>query len=446
MKAAQASLRRDLALTNANAAIWAVGNGLVSSTLVIYLALELGAPGSAIGLILAAPRFAGVLRIAAPLLLAKTRRRKRLCIALLAASCGVLLVMPWLASPERWPAANAGSGAGPSPGVWVLVIGWCLYHLLEYCGVVLLWAWLADVMPSRFRGRLVGQREGWLVGGRIAGALASFALVGLCWRLAPDVARWQPLAVSAAVGAVVMLLSVVPLMAMAPRQRSAVASTPQVWRALGASFASPGYRRLLAYSVGLGIANGVSATAVAQYPWRVLGVSYEAMLALRCGMRGGQALLAPAAGRWLDRLPPRGVMAVAQLVVATGPLFFLAASPEAWWWIALAHAAWVAYAVINVGLDHLKIELAPPGEASPPLAGYYAVSDLAAGVMAVLGGLVYDRLAAGGDGVLQVYAWLFVAGWAARTAVAFLAWRLHGGRPGEEKSERTPSAFMRTNA
>ncbi|MEN1680208.1 MAG: hypothetical protein AAGJ46_11490 [Planctomycetota bacterium] len=428
MSRATASLRLDLALANANAAVWAVGNGLVSSTLVIYLALELGAPGSAIGLILAAPRFAGVLRITAPLLLARTQQRKRLCVSLLAVSCLILVAMPLSASPTLWPRPSAD---GISNGIWMLVGCWCLYHFFEYCGVVLLWAWLADVMPSRLRGRLTGRRESWLVGGRIAGALVSFWVIGYCRGIEPAMPRWQPFAVAAMAGAVVMLLSVAPLIAMTPRQSSPVRSPPQVWRALWQSLASPTYRRLLAYSVGLGIANGVSATAVAQYPWRVLGVSYEAMLTLRCGMRGGQLLLAPAAGRWFDRSPPRVLMTLAQLVVATGPLFFLIASPEAWGWIAGAYAAWVAYAVINVGLDHLKIQLAPPGEASPPLAGYYAMSDLAAGVMAVVGGLVYERLAAGGDDVLLVYALLFIAGALARAAVAGLAWQLSAGNAGE---------------
>jgi len=68
-----------------NAGLWGSGNGLISGTLVIYLATELGAPG--IGLL------------------------------------------------------------------------WCTYHLLEYLGTVALWAWLADLVPLRIRGRFLGRRE-----------------------------------------------------------------------------------------------------------------------------------------------------------------------------------------------------------------------------------------------------------------------------------------------
>ena len=63
-------------LANANAAIWAIGNGLISTLLVIYLAADLGAKGLAVSMILAAPRFAGVLRLGVPALMARLRARK----------------------------------------------------------------------------------------------------------------------------------------------------------------------------------------------------------------------------------------------------------------------------------------------------------------------------------------------------------------------------------
>jgi hypothetical protein len=68
-------------LANANAALWAIGNGLISTLLVIYLASDVGASGLALSLILAAPRFAGVLRLGVPALMARLRARKAVCIA-----------------------------------------------------------------------------------------------------------------------------------------------------------------------------------------------------------------------------------------------------------------------------------------------------------------------------------------------------------------------------
>ncbi len=417
------SRRRDLALANANAAIWAVGNGLVSTMLVIYLALELGAPATAIGLILAAPRFAGVLRLATPAMLARLRQRKLQCIALLAASNLVLLTMPGLAAPESWT-TSAASGESPLAGVVVLVVCWCLYHLLEYLGVVLLWSWLADVMPPRLRGRLIGQRESCLLVGRLVGMGLSFALVGFWGQLAPQAARWEPLGWSAMIGSVVMLLSVAPLMLMSRREPTFSALGPSPRRAIMAAFTDRRFRRLLVFSCCFAVANGITQAAQSVYHQRVLNVRYEVMLGLRGMMHGGQAFLAPWAGAWLDRRGARTMLIVSQLIVATGPLFYFLATPQQWWWLAGAYGVWIAYGAMNVGLDHLKLSLAPPQCTTAALSVYYSLSDLANGVMAVAGGMLYDYLTAGGPDAQQLYPVLFLAGWLARTAVSLLLWRI----------------------
>src|SRR6185436_2629632 len=91
-------LPRAMRLANANAAIWAVGNGLISTLLVIYLASDLGASGLAISLILAAPRFAGLLRLGAPALMARLRARKAVCIAAYVMSSMILFGVPAVAA------------------------------------------------------------------------------------------------------------------------------------------------------------------------------------------------------------------------------------------------------------------------------------------------------------------------------------------------------------
>jgi hypothetical protein len=48
-------------------------------------------------------------------------------------------------------------------------------------------------------------------------------------------------------------------------------------------------------------------------------------------------------------------MGVCLLLVATGPLFYLAATPEDWWWIVGAWVVWIAYAGLNVCLPNLLL-------------------------------------------------------------------------------------------
>src|SRR5215216_252468 len=95
---AESDIARALRLANANAATWALGNGLISTLLVIYLAADLGASGLSLSLILAAPRFAGLLRLGVPALMARVRARKVVCITAYATSSIVLCAVPAVAA------------------------------------------------------------------------------------------------------------------------------------------------------------------------------------------------------------------------------------------------------------------------------------------------------------------------------------------------------------
>jgi MFS family permease len=404
--------RRAIALSYANAAVWAVGNGLVSSTLVIFLALDLGASNFQAGLIYAAPFFAGLLRLAVPTILAHLRRRKAFCIAMYLASAAVLGMVPLVAIPDVVPKQ--------ADVLVVLVVAWCVYHVLEYAGTVTLWSWLGDIVPRRVRGRFCGYRERWLVNGRIVGLVASVALTLLWTRLRPEVPSWLPLAVSAGCGAAFMMLAVVPL-AWMPGVESAPSAVPRApWRAIARAMLTRPYRQLVLFSCCFSLVNGFTAAAQGTYPRRVLDISYPMMQSLLAMMRVGQTALAPTMGRWCDRFGCRPVMIASQLAVATGPLFLLLATPHAWWWIVGTYVVWMAYAGLNVGIDTVKLKLAPQDNTAPYLAAYYAMSDLAFGTATIAGGWLFDRLVDRGADLLDVYAAFFVAAWIGRTLVAAL--------------------------
>ena len=95
--------RRAMRLAYWNGAIWALGNGLTSSTLVLYLAMELKVPGIGLGisLILAAPQLAGLLRLAAPPVIGRLVGRKQFCLGAYMLSAVVLAGLPMVAAPGR---------------------------------------------------------------------------------------------------------------------------------------------------------------------------------------------------------------------------------------------------------------------------------------------------------------------------------------------------------
>ncbi|TWT99892.1 Major Facilitator Superfamily protein [Botrimarina colliarenosi] len=415
--------RRDVTLTYANALTWALGNGLVSTTLVVYLALDLGAEGVAVAWLLAAPRFAGTLRVIAPAAIAAGARRgwgrKPVCLAAFAASGVVLSLVPLVA----WGHSGAAVGDRPALRIGVLVAAWCVYHLLEYLGGVALWSWLGDLYPRRLRSRLLGGRERWLTLGRVVGIGVSVVLAAL-WRVVlPDATRWAPLAASATVGTVLMLAALVPL-ALTTALATRPSATPMApWETLCQAIRERPYRRLLTFSCWFGFANGLTATAQGMYP-KAIGVDYERLQAYRIGMGSGQSAIAPWCGRMVARYGAKRVMLPAQLIVATGPLWFWFATPESAWLVGVAYAVWIAYAGLNVGLDTLKLGLADPRNNAPYLAVYHAASDLVNGVTVLLGGLLYDTLKESDADAMRVFGALFLAGWVCRTLAAPLIMRL----------------------
>lgn len=413
-----AAIRRAMRFANANAGLWAVGNGLVSTQLVIYLANDLGAAGLWVGLILAAPRFAGLMRLGVPALIAGLRRRKAVCIGAYIASAAVLSGVPLVAITL----ATGGPNVSTTTAFALLVTAWCVYHLLEYVGTVALWSWLGDLTPRRIRGRLLGARERWLLIGRIVGMAGSISVAWTWAQLVPNAPQWQPLALSAAAGAAMMLAAVAPLAAMAPASGAPSALPHAPWRSLVSALADPPYRRLLLASCWIAVVSGVTQSAQEIYPRRVIGLAYGGRLALQGLLRAGQSAIAPWMGRMADHFGNRPVMIVSQLVAATGMLFFIAATPERWWLLAGAFIVWIFYAGLNVGLDNVKLKLAPADNNAPYLAVYHTVSDLASGAAILFGSTLFDRLSAGGADALWLYAQLFFWGWVGRTlSVVFLA-------------------------
>ena len=124
--------RRSVVASYVNAALWGAGNGLVSMTLVFYLANELGAGrlGLGVGFIVAAPGLVGVLRMFAPALIGRLAARKTFCIACFAASAVLLMSLPFLAAPGNLPS--------PDMSLAALAVLWSVYHLLEYLGTIAL--------------------------------------------------------------------------------------------------------------------------------------------------------------------------------------------------------------------------------------------------------------------------------------------------------------------
>jgi len=405
--------RRARRLAYWNGAVWAVGNGLANTTLVVYLALELGAGriGLGISLILAARHIVGVLRLGAPAMIGRLADRKHFCLATFLLSALVLLSLPLVAAPGRLPSAGASLAA--------LVAVWCLYHLLQYLGTIALWSWLADLVPLRIRGRFLGRRQRWMVAGQAAAMLAGGLFVWGWKYLHPDRPAWIAYVIPALLGGCFMAAALLPLCRMPTAAAGWMIRHGATLRATLAPLADRSFLRLLAFGCWFSFFNGLTQSPQNIYPARVLGISLFAMLALQTFMGAGQLSVSPWLGGLADRFGNRPVMIVCLLLVAQGPLCYFFSTPDSRWWFAAAWVVWIAYAGMNVCLPNLMLKLSPPESNTPYIAVYFTLGGLCYAASTIVGGALLDSFAGRTLHVLGVeldfYRAVFLFGWITRS-------------------------------
>jgi MFS family permease len=389
---------------HANALLWGLGNGLVSTTLVTYLARELGAEGLAIGLIVAIPNLAGSLRLGTPWILALVGSRKWFSLAAFLLSGLLLLALPIACRPA--------DESGAYGRLALLVILWGGWHLAMFLGVVALWSWLGDAAESKTRGTFIGIRTSLLTVGQIGGILAAAAFAYEYPQWNPAASRWDTLAWPALAGAALMIAAIAPLLWL--RDIPYIHQGQHPGRQLLNSLSDPRFRPLLGFWCYAGLANGVTQAAQGLYPLVVLKLPVEKFLLLQAIMFTGQILVAPALGWLADRGRAKTIMIVSQILVSLALLFYPLASREQPLWLAGAYVLWIAWAGLNVCLPHLMLKLSP-GENSPPyISMYFALGGLVTGLSSVICGALFDELPKSGPLLSPLpfdrFAWTFLLG------------------------------------
>jgi len=383
--------RRSIVGAYVNGALWGIGSGLVSVTLVIYLAREYEATGFAISCLIAAPAFAGLLRLLTPLWLDRVGSRRKFCIGMFLASAVVLFALPIISAPHVLPL--------PAESMAALAITWAGYHVLEYMGAVALWSWFGDLVPRTIRGRFVGRRQAWTNAGKVAGmviaAVGTYVWYDYCKAAGRLDLNWVSYASCGLAGAILFALSAWPLATMTDLPLHA-ADQPQrdsLRQQLLGPWKDPKFRRLLWFGLWFSFSNGLMQTAQRIFQMNVLGMSFVEKKALDSGSRGVQSILMPYVGDWVDRRGNVPVLAFSQGIIAMAPLFFLIASPGAPWWILGAYFCWLAYAGENVTQPNLMLGLSPRGETAAYASAWFAWTQLAYSLSALLGGALFDLLA-----------------------------------------------------
>ena len=371
-------------------ALWGLGNGLVGSALITYLANLYGAKGFYTGLVLAAPRFVGVLRLATPLWIDRVGSTKRVCTGAFLSGSLVLLLLPAVSSPGVLVSGRSALVA--------LVAMWTLYHLFKYVSMVSLWSWIGETIPVRVRGRFIGRRAALLNACEVISLIGS-GLGNMRWRAyCQEVGRpedfWYGYIVCVCLGALFTGLAVWPLW-RAPDSPERTARGQTISQAISQMFVPFGdlaFWRFLIYGSWFSLSNGLVGSAMYRYRIGVLDISYGAHLTMDGASQGAQSLIMPGCGRALDRKGGVPVLAVSQFFVALAFVFFLLATPEYRWWIIGAYAMNVAYAGTNTAIPKLILGFSPAEHYAAYSAAWFGCWELVYAVSSLAGGVLFDWL------------------------------------------------------
>jgi MFS family permease len=379
--------RRALALGQVNAGLWAIGNALTTGSLVSYLARDLGAQGLALGLVLAIPNLAGVLRLVAPAVIYRAGTARRACLGVSLASYLLIVGLPAIAVLA--PAISR------SAAVAAMIALLFAHQLLEYLGTVALWSWWADLVPRQIRGRYFARRQMIQLAVTIPTLLASGYFADV-WRqrFADEPDRLLlAYAIPTALGALGLLLSLVPLALMPATRRYPRPELGLLLSNIAAPFVDRRFRRVLIFRSWFSLANGVSQTVQnVIYPKDVLGFGVGPLAAMRVTMQLGQMGASRWVGRASDRFGNRPVLMAAQGCVALSLVFYILARPDSRWLLLGAWILFAAYIAHNICLPNLVLKLAPAVETPAYVASNEALASVFHALATVAGGAAFDWL------------------------------------------------------
>ncbi|HWB01102.1 MAG TPA: MFS transporter, partial [Pirellulales bacterium] len=373
-------------------ALWSIGNGLTSGSLITYLAIDLGAKGVGVSLVLAIQATVGTLRVFAPPLIDWFGGARRACLTLTLASYAVIVALP-VATLGNSPLRQLD----PVPTLITIL---CVHQLLEHLGAVALWTWWADLVPRRIRGRFFARRNMWQLAVLVPAVWASGKFVDY-WKLHHADAAMVGYGIVTAAGACFLLGSLIPLFKLPERLGPfgrTMASTRPIsapWAgasAVASTFRTPAFRRVLAFGAWFSIANGLTQAAQNIYPKTVLEITLAQQAMLVVAMRLGQVGYSACVGPFSDRYGNRPALIISQALQAAGILFFCAATPAHPQWFYGAWILWSAFAGLNICIPSLLLKIAPCGQTSAYVGAYFGITGLLYAAATVVGGYLHDEL------------------------------------------------------
>jgi MFS family permease len=358
---------------------------IVTGAAATRFAQGLAMPAFGFGLLAASPYLAALVQLPTSYCLERWGGRKRAF--LWTATAHRLLWLVVAALPYAWPGSGAWVGL-----IGLLMLSSTLSHVASPAWI----AWMADLIPTRMRGRYFSRR---LQYGQAVGLVLTLGvgfLLDLTQERGPRVLQAcisLLLALAAISGTIDILLFLRVPDPGARRHRRAEGLREM----FSAPLRNPHFRCYLGYAATMTFAVGF----VGQFVWLyVFDVAHMSNLRANLLLVSIPLLAAmvsyPFWGRMVDRFGPRTVMLVAGLFVINGATAWMFVRPESWRWgyllVLFATVAWPAMELASFNLL-LRISQSRGGLAdTAPVAINSAVTAVAGALSGLFGGAVAEWL------------------------------------------------------
>jgi len=369
-------LRRSLRLVTLGASLAAAFFGMTGGTALPEMADLLGAEPKHFGWLGAIPFAAAAVQLPVSWIVEHTRRRKWLfitCVGLHRALYLIIAALPFLL-----PAAQEWRGVRLS----CLLATFFMSATLACVSNPTWWGWMADMIPSKIRGRYWAHRRRMYIVVSIPSAIFAGWFIDYATGLFPqnpDFGRGIGLAVVIALGAIagvadILLFMFIPEIPKPPREH------PLTVRNLVATpLRDVDFRRYVLFSALITFATAAMMGPFVQRNARevVQMTNWQTNLAMIVAPQIGAFLAVGWWGRARDRWGNRPVLVLGTIMVIPLAAAWVLATPNLWWIGPLitmcGGAAWVG---IEIGSTNILMDFAGGGKMS----SYQAVNSIVAGI------------------------------------------------------------------
>jgi hypothetical protein len=255
--------RRAMTLAIVQGVLGTMGGWLIGGWFLTFFAMELGARGTMVGVILAVGNVVSLLRMFAPYFVNRSDNRKKVWLYATIFARALSIGMPLLAFPQFRP-------PGMNP-LWILILLLCATTIAGAIGDVAWLSWFADVVPEHVWGRYFSRRNIFCALPALVVPLLGGMMVDGYVKAHPDT-KLAAYAMIYSVGIAFNVLALMPLLFVPNLPLRERPQDAPVWREILTPFRDPNFRRYAFFYGWLMLGSGIPHASFQLYVKNQLGV------------------------------------------------------------------------------------------------------------------------------------------------------------------------------